>query len=93
MPRRSRAFQEDDDTRRLTDVVRRYDRIEKQLADVGVELKREVVLLGRRVLSKDTDLTMTEIGKRVGWTREYVSRVVADANKADGWAPPPKADA
>ena len=90
MPRRTRTFQEDDDTRRLADVVKRYDRIEKQLADVGVELKQVVVALGRRVLAKETDLTMTEIGKRVGWTREYVSRVVSDANKDEGWVPPAK---
>lgn len=90
MPRRARTFQEDDDTKTLADVVRRYDRIEKQLAEVGVELKAAVVVMGRRVMSGTTDMTMTEIANRVGWTREYVSRVVADANKADGWSAPPK---
>lgn len=90
MPRRARTFQEDADTRALADVVKRYDRIEKQLADVGVELKSAVVVMGRRVMSGTTDMTMTEIAHRVGWTREYVSRVVADANTADGWTAPPK---
>lgn len=90
MPRRTRAYQEDDDTRQLAEVVRRYDRIEKQLAEVGVELKAAVVALGRRVLSGDSKLTMAEIGRRVGWTREYVSRVVSTANKEEGWEPPPK---
>jgi adenylosuccinate synthase len=92
MPRRTRTYTEDGDTQRLAEVVKRYDRVEKQLAEVGAELKQVVVLLGRRVLSKDTNLTMAEIAHRVGWTREYVSRVVSDANKADGWTPPPKKD-
>jgi hypothetical protein len=89
MPRRTRTYAEDADTRHLAEVVRRYDRIEKQLAEVAVELKASVIGLGRRVLSGDTDLTMAEIGRRVGWTREYVSRVVSDANKLDGWTAPP----
>jgi hypothetical protein len=92
MPRRTRAYQEDADTQRLADVVRRYDRLEKQLAEVGIELKAAVVAMGRRVLSGDTNLTMAEIGRRVGWTREYVSRVVSDANKEEGWTPPDKTD-
>ena len=90
MPRRTRAYQEDADTQHLADVVRRYDRLEKQLAEVGAELKTAVVAMGRRVLGGDTNLTMAEIGRRVGWTREYVSRVVSDANKEEGWAPPGK---
>lgn len=90
MPRRTRAYKEDADTQQLADVVRRYDKLEKQLAEVGIELKTAVVGMGRRVLSGDTDLTMAEIGRRVGWTREYVSRVVAEANKLDGWTTPAK---
>lgn len=90
MPRRTRTYAEDDDTQHLADVVRRYDRIEKQLAEVAAELKTSVIGLGRRVLAGETDLTIAEIGRRVGWTREYVSRVVSEANQLDGWVAPPK---
>ncbi|BAL87364.1 hypothetical protein AMIS_21440 [Actinoplanes missouriensis 431] len=88
MPRRARAYKETPTSQKLDEVVNRYDKVEKQLAALSVELKTVVVELGREVLSKSTNLTMAEIGRRVGWTREYVSRVVSEANERDGWVPP-----
>jgi DNA-directed RNA polymerase specialized sigma subunit len=87
MPRRTRAYQETDASRTLDEVVKRYDRTEKQLAAISAELKEAVVAMGREVLAKQSDLTLAEVARRVGWSREYVSRVVAEANKRDGWTP------
>lgn len=92
MPRRTRAYQVTKASETLDAAVGKYDAAEKRLNDLAVELKKAVVAMGREVLSKETDVTMAEVARRVGWSREYVSRIVSDANKVDGWKPPSRPD-
>jgi DNA-directed RNA polymerase specialized sigma24 family protein len=80
MPRPNRRVDETDASRRLDDTVKRFDEVEDALRKLRAELQIAVVEAVRAGLSK------AEAARRAGYSREYVSRLVAQADD-DGATP------
>ena len=77
MPRVVRKIPDTPEVRALDAVAARYNDLESQLEKLRQELKDAVIAAVRSGLSK------SEAARKSGYTREYVSRLVSDANKAD----------
>lgn len=79
MPRRARAVTETETTRALDQAIGEYDEAESVLKAKDAKLRQAIIEAAREAASPDSDLTITEIAHRVGWTREYVNRLVTKA--------------
>lgn len=80
MPRRARPVTETAVTRALDAAVAEYDEVEKLLKEKDAKLKAAIVEAAKEAAQPGSDLTITEIAHRVGWTREYVNRLATEAN-------------
>jgi hypothetical protein len=70
----------------LDAVVREYAETEERLRQLEVKMKRAAIEAVRAGLSR------AEAGRRAGWSREYVSRFVNEANRREGWVSPKSGD-
>lgn len=76
MPRPIRKVTETPESRALDTTAREYDRVEKRLLDLREQLKRDVVAAVHAGLSR------AEAARRAGYSREYVSRLVAEVDRS-----------
>jgi hypothetical protein len=74
MPRPIRRVQETPESRTLDVTAREYNRVEARLFELRERLQRDVVAAVKAGMSK------AEAGRRAGYSREYVSRLVADSD-------------
>jgi len=79
MPRRSRIDTDTDATRALDAAVSEYDEAEAALKEKDAKLRAAIVEAAREAAQPGSNLTITEIAHRVGWTREYVNRIASEA--------------
>ncbi|GAA0550118.1 hypothetical protein GCM10010172_35260 [Paractinoplanes ferrugineus] len=84
-PRRTRTYKDTPATRELDARIARRDEIERQLAEAEAAVWEQVVVAARE---PDSNITISELGRRVGYSREHVSGIVSEANKRDGWVKP-----
>lgn len=82
MPRPIRRVQETPESRALDTTAREYNRVEARLIELRERLQRDVVAAVKAGMSK------AEAGRRSGYSREYVSRLVADAEQSEQANPP-----
>jgi len=73
MPRPIRRVEETPESRALDATAREYNRVEGRLLELRERLQRDVIAAVRAGMSK------AEAGRRAGYSREYVSRLVADS--------------
>lgn len=79
MPRRPAPITETETVRALDAAVREYDAAEEALRDKDAQLRAAIVAAAREATDPDSDLTVTAIAERVGWTRETISRIASAA--------------
>lgn len=72
MPPRRRVAPDTEATRNLDMAAAAYQQAETKLREAIIEAAREATQEG-------SSLTFAEIGRRAGYSREYVYRVAADA--------------
>lgn len=77
MPRPIRRVQETPESRTLDATAREYNRLEGRLLELRDQLKRDAIAAVRAGMSK------AEAARRSGYTREYISRLVAEAEQAE----------
>jgi hypothetical protein len=75
MPRSVRRVVETPESRALDATAREYHRVEARLYELREQLKRDAIKAVR------AGLTRAEAARRSGYTREYVSRLVIEAER------------
>lgn len=78
MPRPLRKVADTPEARALDSVRREFDKAEARLEDLREQLKAAAVAAVRAKA-----MTGAEAARRAGYSREYISRLAADAEKAD----------
>lgn len=73
MPRPIRRVEETPESRALDTTAREFNRVEARLVELRERLKQDVVAAVKAGMSK------AEAARRAGYSREYVSRLVADS--------------
>lgn len=79
MPRRPAPITETETVRALDAAVREYDAAEEALRKKDAQLRAAIVDAAREATDPESDLTVTAISERVGWTRETISRIASAA--------------
>jgi len=79
MPRRPAPVTETETVRALDAAVREYDAAEEVLREKDAQLREAIVAAAREAAGPNSDLTVTAIADRVGWTRETISRIASAA--------------
>lgn len=79
----------------VSDELLAFDKLvrEFELAEARATKLREQVLESMVTNVRAEKLTIAEAARRTGYSREHLSRYYTDANKRDGWTPPPKKQA
>lgn len=83
MPRRVRHYDETSASRELDALVAEREDLEKRLEATERKIWDQTVVVAR----EKNRITIAEIARRVGYSREHVSRFITDANKREGWQP------
>lgn len=78
MPRAIRRTPDTPEARALDEIRRAFDRTEAQLERLREQLKAAVIAA---VVEGDPPMSKAEAARRAGYSREYVSRLVADASE------------
>lgn len=81
MPRSPRKVVETPESKALDAVVHDFNQTEERLNELRGQLKQAAIAAVRAGMSK------AEAARRTGYSREYVSRFVDEANERDGWKP------
>jgi hypothetical protein len=81
VPRPIRKVVETPESRALDAVVREFDDVEDRLRTLRDEMKEKAIAAVRAGMSR------AEAARRAKYSREYMSRLVSEANERDGWTP------